>query len=47
MSNPQFADALRRFGAEPPMKTSPTTGQPTYAFAKTDRRGKISLRRIE
>jgi DNA polymerase I-like protein with 3'-5' exonuclease and polymerase domains len=36
MSNPRFAAALQMFGAEPPMKTSPTTGKPTYAFAKTD-----------
>ena len=36
MSNPKFAAALMTFGADPPMKTSPTTGKPTYAFAKTD-----------
>ena len=36
MSNPQFADVLRSFGIEPPMKVSPTTGKQTYAFAKTD-----------
>jgi DNA polymerase I-like protein with 3'-5' exonuclease and polymerase domains len=35
-SNPQFAEALQRLGVIPPMKTSPTTGQPAYAFAKTD-----------
>jgi DNA polymerase len=35
-SNPQFAALLRAQGVEPPMKLSPTTGQPTYAFAKTD-----------
>src|SRR5271165_7136001 len=29
MSNKQFAEMLVRYGAEPPMKTSPTTGQPT------------------
>lgn len=37
MSNPKFAAALRALGVEPPMKTSPTTGKPTYAFAKTDK----------
>ncbi len=47
MSNPQFADALRRFGAEPPMKTSPTTGQPTYAFAKTDQAWKDFVEEYE
>jgi DNA polymerase I-like protein with 3'-5' exonuclease and polymerase domains len=36
MSNQKFAAALQTFGADPPMKTSPTTGKPTYAFAKTD-----------
>ena len=36
MSNNKFADLLRAFGVEPPMKTSPTTGKQTYAFAKTD-----------
>lgn len=36
MSNPKFAAILRSFGVEPPMKTSPTTGKETYAFAKTD-----------
>jgi DNA polymerase len=35
-SNPQFADLLKEFGVEPPMKVSPTTGKETYAFAKTD-----------
>jgi hypothetical protein len=35
-SNPKFADVLRLFGVEPPMKISPTTGEPTYAFAKSD-----------
>ncbi len=35
-SNDQFADLLRRFGAEPETKTSPTTGEQIYAFAKTD-----------
>jgi len=36
MSNNKFADLLRAFGVEPPMKTSPTTGKQTYAFAKND-----------
>jgi DNA polymerase len=36
MSNPKFADLLRAFGVEPPMKTSLTTGKQTYAFAKDD-----------
>ena len=36
MSNPKFAALLRGFGVEPPMKPSPTTGNPTYAFAKND-----------
>jgi DNA polymerase len=36
MSNPKFADALTRYGVEPPTKISPTTGMIAYAFAKTD-----------
>jgi hypothetical protein len=36
MSNEKFAQALRNFGVEPPMKTSLTTGKATYAFSKTD-----------
>lgn len=36
MSNPKFAEILRSFGVEPPMKVSPTTGKETYAFAKSD-----------
>jgi len=36
MSNPKFADILRTYGVEPPMKVSPTTGKETFAFAKTD-----------
>ena len=35
-SNPQFAELLRGYGIEPPMKLSPTTGKETFAFAKTD-----------
>jgi DNA polymerase len=36
MSNPKFADTLRRIGVIPPMKLSPTTGKETYAFSKSD-----------
>jgi hypothetical protein len=36
MSNPRFAELLRTWGVEPPMKKSPATGKETYAFAKTD-----------
>lgn len=36
LSNPKFAELLRRHGVEPPMKKSPATGNDTYAFAKTD-----------
>lgn len=36
MSNEKFAQALKRCDVTPPMKRSPATGQPTYAFAKTD-----------
>jgi len=36
MSNLKFAEMLRNFGVEPPMKVSTTTGKETYAFAKTD-----------
>ena len=36
MSNEKFAELLRSFGVEPPMKVSPATGKQTYAFAKTD-----------
>lgn len=32
----KFAEMLRLFGIEPPMKVSKTTGKETYAFAKTD-----------
>jgi DNA polymerase len=35
-SNKQFAELLTEFGIEVPMKTSPTTGKPTYALAKKD-----------
>lgn len=36
VSNIQFADMLREYGVEPPVKISKTTGNPTYAFAKGD-----------
>jgi DNA polymerase len=36
MSNPKLAHVLRMLGVEPPMKVSPRTHQPTYAFAKDD-----------
>ncbi len=36
-SNPKFAALLEALGVDPPMKTSKTTGKPTYAFAKTDK----------
>lgn len=35
-SNEQFADVLRKLGAEPPTKISKTTGKEAYAFAKND-----------
>lgn len=35
-SNDKFAQLLINAGYEPPMKISPTTGELTYAFAKTD-----------
>ena len=36
MSNDKFAEALRHFGIDPPMKVSKRTGKSAYAFAKTD-----------
>lgn len=36
MSNPKFAGLLEILGVQPPMKTSPTTGKETFAFAKSD-----------
>lgn len=36
MSNDKFAAVLRHVGIDPPMKISPTTGKPAFAFAKTD-----------
>ena len=35
-SNPQLAELLEKLGVEVPLKVSPTTNKPTYAFAKTD-----------
>ena len=35
-SNPQLAKLLEELGVEVPMKISPTTDKPTYAFAKSD-----------
>jgi DNA polymerase len=43
MSNPQFAEQLRKLGVEPPTKVSPTTGKETYAFSKTDEEFKALL----
>lgn len=36
MSNQKFAERLMALGVIPPMKISPATGKPTYAFAKND-----------
>ena len=36
MSNDRFAKLLKAMGVEPPTKVSPTTGNKTWAFAKTD-----------
>ena len=36
-SNPKFAEVLVDLGVEPPVKVSKTTGNETFAFAKTDR----------
>ncbi len=35
-SNPKFAELLRSYGVEPPMKISPATGKDTFALAKND-----------
>jgi len=37
MSNVMFAELLRKVGVEPPTKVSIRTGEPTFAFAKTDK----------
>jgi DNA polymerase I-like protein with 3'-5' exonuclease and polymerase domains len=36
MSNPKFAELLKKFGVEPPMKESPANGKQTFAFSKND-----------
>jgi DNA polymerase len=36
MSNPKFAEVLKKLGVEPPMKVSLRTNKDTYAFGKTD-----------
>lgn len=36
MSNPQFAEVLKKIGVEPPTKISLRTGKEAYAFGKTD-----------
>lgn len=36
MSNPQFAEVLKKLGVEPPTKTSLRTNKETYAFGKND-----------
>jgi len=41
MSNAKFAELLRSYNVEPPMKVSPTTGKQAYAFAKTDEAFKL------
>jgi hypothetical protein len=38
MSDEQFAALLYAAGVEPPVKTSPTTGDEVWAFAKSDKR---------
>jgi 3'-5' exonuclease len=43
MSNPQFAELLRKYGVEPPMKISTLTGRETYAFSKADEAFKALL----
>ena len=35
-SNPKFATVLTELGVKPPIKISKTTGEETYAFAKSD-----------
>lgn len=43
MSNETFAEMLRTYGVNPPMKVSPATGKMTYAFAKSDEEFKALL----
>ena len=47
MSNPKFAELLRQYGVEPPMKVSPANGKQTYAFAKNDEEFKALLEHEE
>lgn len=46
-SGDQFAEALRDVGVIPPMKISKKTGEPAYAFAKTDQAFKDLLEHPE
>ena len=41
MSNPKFAELLKKLGVEPPMKISPTTGKETLALSKNDEGFKV------
>lgn len=43
MSNPKFAEVLRKLGVEPPMKISLRTNKEAYAFSKTDQEFKALL----
>ena len=43
MSNPKFAELLKGYGIEPPMKVSLANGKQTYEFAKTDEEFKALL----
>jgi DNA polymerase I-like protein with 3'-5' exonuclease and polymerase domains len=43
MSNPKFAEILKRQGVEPPTKISATTGKETFAFSKSDEEFKALL----
>ena len=43
MSNPKFAEILKRQGVEPPTKISATTNKETFAFSKSDEEFKALL----
>lgn len=43
MSNPKFAEVLKKLGVEPPTKISARTGKESYAFGKTDQAFKALL----
>jgi DNA polymerase len=43
MSNPQFAEVLKKLNVEPPTKISARTGKEAYAFGKTDQAFKALL----